>query len=90
MEELIGRLVKSKAGRDKGRLFLILQIIDEHYVFIADGDLRKIETPKKKKMKHLQLTNTVFTEFMQKKALGAPNLNAELRKMILSVANENE
>jgi len=40
MEELIGRLVKSKAGRDKGRLFLILQIIDEHYVFIADGDLR--------------------------------------------------
>jgi len=41
-------------------------------------------------MKHLQLTNTVFTEFMQKKALGAPNLNAELRKMILSVANENE
>ena len=39
----IGQLVKSKAGRDKDRVFIIIAIIDEQYVLIADGDLRKTD-----------------------------------------------
>jgi len=89
MEDLIGRLVISKAGRDKGRYFCILSVIDEHFVSIADGDLRKIETPKKKKIKHLNVTNTVLNEFLVKKEAGTPNLNSELKKLINFVANEN-
>jgi LSU ribosomal protein L14E len=44
----IGRIVKSKAGRDKDRIFIIVGVADEKHVLIADGDLRKIEKPKKK------------------------------------------
>ena len=33
-----GQLVRAKAGRDKGRQFFIVGIIDEKHVYIADGD----------------------------------------------------
>jgi len=28
----IGQVVKSKAGRDKGRIFVVIEIIDDQYV----------------------------------------------------------
>ncbi|MDU1414758.1 MAG: KOW domain-containing RNA-binding protein [Clostridium sp.] len=56
---LLGKVVHSKAGRDKDKYFIIVSIIDEKYVYISDGDLRKIEKPKKKKIKHLVFTNIV-------------------------------
>lgn len=62
----IGQIVKSKAGRDKGRIFLIHSVLDEQYVLVCDGDLRKLQSPKKKKVKHLVIYNTVFTEFAEK------------------------
>lgn len=55
----VGQIVISKSGRDKGRVFIIVEIIDVQYVYIADGKLRKIETPKKKKIKHLQHTKRI-------------------------------
>ena len=41
-----GKVVYSKAGRDKGKCFVIIEVIDEQYVYISDGRLRKIEKPK--------------------------------------------
>ena len=48
-----GRIVRSKAGRDGGRLFVILSEVDSDFVLVADGSLRKIDRPKKKRRKHL-------------------------------------
>lgn len=62
----IGQIVKSKAGRDKDRVFVVKQIIDEQIALVCDGDLRKIGSPKKKKVKHLVIYNTVLTEFAEK------------------------
>ena len=52
-----GSLVYSIAGRDKGSLFIVLEK-DGDYVYLADGNLRKVENPKKKKLKHVNKTNT--------------------------------
>lgn len=49
-----GCLVRSLAGHDKGRYFIILKE-DGEYVALADGRYRTIEKPKRKKKKHLQL-----------------------------------
>ena len=49
------RFVLSLSGRDAGRIHLIIEIIDENYVLIADGKHRKLEKPKKKKLKHLRI-----------------------------------
>lgn len=53
-----GSIVISKAGRDKGKRFVVVAIENE-YAFLADGDLRKADKPKKKKLKHIQPTHTV-------------------------------
>lgn len=48
-----GRVVVSKQGRDAGGIFAIMKVLDADYVLIADGDLRKAQKPKRKKVKHL-------------------------------------
>ena len=53
MEE-IGMLAKSKAGHDKGQLYVIYDV-DETYVYLVDGEIRTIDKPKKKKRKHVQI-----------------------------------
>ena len=49
-----GMLAKSKAGHDKGQLYVIYDV-DETYVYLVDGKIRTIEKPKKKKQKHVQI-----------------------------------
>ena len=48
-----GRVVRSTAGRDGGRLFVVIAEVDQDFVLVADGSLRKIDRPKKKRRKHL-------------------------------------
>jgi ribosomal protein L14E/L6E/L27E len=48
-----GDFVVSLAGRDRGRTFIVTGICGDGYVLIADGKLRKVEKPKRKKLKHL-------------------------------------
>ncbi len=81
-EELIGRVVYSKAGRDSGKPSIILNIIDKDYVNIIDGDLRKIEKPKKKKLKHLNVTNQVINEIKELIISGKTFSNSKLRKCL--------
>jgi ribosomal protein L14E/L6E/L27E len=50
----IGQVVRNSSGRDTGRLFFVVKIVDDEYVFISDGKKRKLEKPKLKKVKHLQ------------------------------------
>lgn len=54
MDITCGSIVLSTAGRDSDRIFAVVGIIDENYVLISDGRVRRLETPKKKKLKHLK------------------------------------
>ena len=55
MNDLLGQLVVSLAGRDKGCICAVVGMSDdEGFVLIADGKVRKVEKPKKKKLKHLK------------------------------------
>ena len=49
-----GMLAKSKAGHDKGRVYVICDV-DETYVYLADGKIRTLSNLKKKKRKHVQV-----------------------------------
>lgn len=59
---LNGSIAVSLAGRDKGRVFIIVGVLDENHVLIADGRKRKIEKPKRKKLKHLRAVGIADTE----------------------------
>ena len=58
-----GRVVLSTQGRDEGRYFVVLEVIDENFVLMADGLTRKIAHPKKKKVKHLKLNQFFYKSF---------------------------
>ena len=52
--QMIGWMAKSLAGHDKDRIYIIIEETKE-YVWLCDGELRKLENPKRKKGKHVQL-----------------------------------
>jgi len=60
-EKLVGRVVWSKAGRDKGKSYIIVETQDDKYVLVCDGVTRNLERPKKKKLMHLSVTDSVFS-----------------------------
>ena len=43
----IGLLVRSTRGRDRGRYYLVVGMESETKVRVADGDLRRVESPKR-------------------------------------------
>ncbi|WP_461205182.1 RNA-binding protein [Clostridium sp. DL1XJH146] len=79
-DKLIGRVVNSIAGRDEGKQFLIVDVQNESYVYIADGDIRKLENPKKKKLKHLELTDEYAEEIKRSLMCGEKINNAKIKK----------
>ena len=46
-------LVLATAGREKGRLFFVVDVQNE-YLLLADGRSRRLEAPKRKKCRHVQ------------------------------------
>lgn len=59
MDNYLGLMVISLAGRDKGRIAAVVAVVDENFVMIADGRTRKTESPKKKKLKHIRMIASV-------------------------------
>ena len=49
-----GAIVQSIAGREKNQIFLIFKT-EGNFAYLIDGKSRKIECPKKKNFKHLNL-----------------------------------
>ena len=82
----LGDVVCSAAGRDAQRYFVVVEVIDEQYVRIADGALRKLSSPKKKKYKHLTPTGQALENIAQKMASGAKVFDSEIRNAIESLA----
>ncbi|MBR0444112.1 MAG: KOW domain-containing RNA-binding protein [Clostridia bacterium] len=83
-DNCLGRAVTSKAGRDKGRTFLIVGIADDNHVLLADGETRKLANPKKKKLKHLRIEKDVSESICEKLTEGKKVFDAEVRKAILT------
>ncbi len=85
-----GRVVLSLQGRDKGRCFIVLSAVDDDFVLMADGDLRKVQRPKRKKKKHLHPKPAIFPEIASKLQAGAPVSDSELRKALALAAEQQE
>ena len=85
-----GRVVLSTQGRDAGRYFIVLEVIDEHFVLMADGLTRKLDHPKKKKIKHLRpkpILVNVDGAALPNKHLQDSDLRRYLRENGLEISN---
>ena len=59
MDFVKGRLVRSKAGRDKTRTFAVVAARGD-VVWLADGNKRTLAAPKRKNARHVAPTATVL------------------------------
>ncbi|WP_315672026.1 KOW domain-containing RNA-binding protein [Clostridium sp. 19966] len=80
--DLIGRVVISTAGRDKEKLYIVLDVISYNYVLVADGKLKTQDKPKKKKLRHLRFTDIIAQEIKSEIILGKVIENSTIRKFL--------
>ena len=72
-------IVISLNGRDQGKLFYVMQV-EDNYALLADGKGRKLENPKRKKLKHVRRVTRTETRVAAKILNGDKVLNSELRR----------
>ncbi|MCD1147341.1 KOW domain-containing RNA-binding protein [Peptoniphilus sp. KCTC 25270] len=76
----VGQVVKSKAGRDKEEFFVVLEVIDDQYLSLVNGARRKLESPKRKKVKHLMITKQMVDLQPTSKTLNDSYIRKELSR----------
>ena len=80
-DNLIGRLVVSKVGRDSGKAYIIIDVSD-NYLFVANGLTKTIEMPKKKKNKHVMLTDIIDVNIKNSIEFNDKNANLKIKRFI--------
>ena len=81
MEIAQSNIVLSDAGRDRGKLFFVLNVEGE-FLLLADGKSRRVEAPKRKKRKHVRLVSARETELSAKIKGEEKITNSELRRAL--------
>ena len=78
----------SKAGHDKGQMYVILKEEGE-YLYLVDGKTRGVDNTKKKKKKHVQPVKTGADEKLAEKIKDMRTIyNEEIRFAIKSRTNK--
>lgn len=81
---VVGRVCLSRSGRDKGRYFMVTEVLNQDYVMIADGVMRKLAKPKRKKIRHLRMKPIVLDVIGGKLQEGKKVFDAELKSAIIN------
>ncbi|WP_243388411.1 KOW domain-containing RNA-binding protein [Bacillus kexueae] len=84
----IGQFVLITQGRETGQYAIIIKILDEKFVLIADGDKRKFHTPKKKNIHHLEFLDCVSPEVQNSILETGRVTNGKLRYALTKFVNE--
>lgn len=86
----LGTVAISLAGRDKGRYFVVIEVLDNGYVKVADGSLRKVDNAKKKKLKHLKLKPVTIPTIKQKILDGEKIYDYDIRSHLTSLGYDGK
>lgn len=79
---MIGMFAISRAGHDKGQMYVILDE-DGDFVYLADGKNRRLENPKKKRKKHIQPVKKGVDETLVRKLKEkTPVYDEEIKRVI--------
>ena len=76
---MVADVVRSLAGRDKGKLFFVIGVDDKNLI-LANGKDRTLEKPKTKKRKHAEMLLRPETRVADKIRNGEIVHNSELRR----------
>jgi len=75
----VGQIVRILQGREAGQFAVVIENIDNRFVYLADGDKRKYDRPKKKNVRHIEVTDYI-SEDVQSSLLNTGRVtNGKLR-----------
>jgi ribosomal protein L14E/L6E/L27E len=83
----IGQFVKVLRGKDEDSYAVVIAIIDDRFVMIADGDKKRFDQPKKKNVLHLMLQPAFSHEVISSLQETGRVTNAKLRYAIQKYAH---
>ncbi len=81
----VGSVVLSGQGRDKGNFFVVVKQ-SGITVFIADGELHRLSSPKKKNIKHVSFSGVVFDGIADKINNGKKVFDSEIKSALRQFA----
>ena len=84
----VGQLVRSIAGRDKGQLYLVLQV-ERNLLLLVDGRKRNMGNPKQKNRRHVQAVGKVAADFANQLKAGRPPSGVQGRAALLGLEQQN-
>ena len=87
MEIAQSNIIRSDAGRDKGKLFVVLAV-EGGYLLLADGKSRRVEAPKRKKRRHVLFVAAEETRVSEKIKNNEKITNSELRRTLAAYREE--
>lgn len=83
----VGSIVLSLKGRDSKRHFVIVALDEVNgYVYVADGKLRQIQHPKKKKSKHVRVVGKADSHLTEACQNGTVT-NRQLREALATITS---
>lgn len=59
----VGGICESLQGRDKGEPYVVVGILPNSFVLVADGTRKRLSRPKRKNLKHLYLSPHSSAEY---------------------------
>ncbi len=80
----VGQLVKILKGKEAGEIAVVIAVVDSRFVYIADGDKRKFDGPKKKNILHLEFTPIVSSEVVNSLNETGRVTNGKLRYAVMN------
>ncbi|WP_102029429.1 KOW domain-containing RNA-binding protein [Salirhabdus sp. Marseille-P4669] len=85
----IGQIVRIVQGREVGQFAVIIEVVNERFVLLADGEKRKFDTPKKKNIQHVELFDYISPEVRNSLLETGRVTNGKLRFALSKFVNEN-
>jgi large subunit ribosomal protein L14e len=84
----LGQMVRILKGRDADRLGVIVGILDERFVLVADGDKRKFDRAKRKNLNHLEMLDFISPEVVKSILETGRVTNGKLRYAVAKFSDE--
>jgi large subunit ribosomal protein L14e len=84
----LGRIVRIVRGKDSGKYAVIINVEDQRFVWIVDGDKRRFDQPKKKNILHLEILRYVSSEVVDSMSESGRVTNSKLRFVLNKVVDQ--
>lgn len=83
------QIVRSRKGHDEGKLFCVMDV-EDGFLLLADGKERKVSSPKRKNVKHVEFVGNMDHPTIELVRTGQPVRDKQLRAVLAVFRDEME